>query len=357
MTTPLVMISRSCIGPYRNALGAPGPRTEIAGRESPLNRMPDDGRNTPANGPIAVYGATGYTGRLVAAELRRRGAEFVLAGRNAGEAGDARRGPRRPDRDPGRVARRPRGAAEAARALRRGDRLRRALRATRRAGPARPRSRPGPITSTPPASSPSCARSSTPTARTPSGRESALVTAMGFDYVPGDMIAALTAEGMGPLDEIVLAYAVAGFGATRGHGAVGPRDDRRRRRRVARRRAGVRATGRRRGQLRLSGRRSAASGWCATQPASTSPCRGTSGPDGCGRCSPPRRSIPLPLLRRVAPLAMAPLQLAVRTPLRRALAAAIPRLPGGPERGEPPQLAASRSSARLAATRAAGGER
>src|SRR5688500_11843304 len=34
-------------------------------------------------GPIAVYGATGYTGKLVAAELRRRGAEFVLAGRSA----------------------------------------------------------------------------------------------------------------------------------------------------------------------------------------------------------------------------------------------------------------------------------
>ena len=59
-------------------------------------------------GPIAVYGATGYTGRLVAAELRRRGAEFVLAGRNrakleilAEDLGGA-------DRDPGRVARRPR---------------------------------------------------------------------------------------------------------------------------------------------------------------------------------------------------------------------------------------------------------
>src|SRR6266540_488572 len=33
-------------------------------------------------GPIAVYGATGYTGRLVAGELRRRGAEVVLAGRS-----------------------------------------------------------------------------------------------------------------------------------------------------------------------------------------------------------------------------------------------------------------------------------
>ncbi|MET8002084.1 saccharopine dehydrogenase NADP-binding domain-containing protein [Nonomuraea glycinis] len=35
--------------------------------------------------PIAVYGATGHTGRLVAAELRARGREVVLAGRD-GEA-------------------------------------------------------------------------------------------------------------------------------------------------------------------------------------------------------------------------------------------------------------------------------
>ena len=34
------------------------------------------------SGPIAVYGATGYTGRLVAAELAEAGAEFILAGRN-----------------------------------------------------------------------------------------------------------------------------------------------------------------------------------------------------------------------------------------------------------------------------------
>ncbi|MEV4511134.1 saccharopine dehydrogenase NADP-binding domain-containing protein [Dactylosporangium sp. NPDC049525] len=33
---------------------------------------------------IAVYGASGYTGRLVAAELRRRGIEAVLSGRDAG---------------------------------------------------------------------------------------------------------------------------------------------------------------------------------------------------------------------------------------------------------------------------------
>ena len=31
---------------------------------------------------IALYGATGYTGHLVASELQRRGADFVLSGRN-----------------------------------------------------------------------------------------------------------------------------------------------------------------------------------------------------------------------------------------------------------------------------------
>ena len=44
----------------------------------------------------------------------------------------------------------------------------------------------------------------------------AVVPAMGFDYVPGDMIASLTAEGMGEVDELLLAYDVKGFGATRG---------------------------------------------------------------------------------------------------------------------------------------------
>jgi short subunit dehydrogenase-like uncharacterized protein len=37
---------------------------------------------TTQQGPIAVYGATGYTGRLIAAELDRAGADFRLAGRN-----------------------------------------------------------------------------------------------------------------------------------------------------------------------------------------------------------------------------------------------------------------------------------
>jgi short subunit dehydrogenase-like uncharacterized protein len=34
------------------------------------------------SGPIAIYGATGYTGKLIAAELARDGAELILSGRN-----------------------------------------------------------------------------------------------------------------------------------------------------------------------------------------------------------------------------------------------------------------------------------
>src|SRR5215216_1196384 len=34
------------------------------------------------SGPIAVYGATGYTGRLVVAELAEAGVDFVISGRN-----------------------------------------------------------------------------------------------------------------------------------------------------------------------------------------------------------------------------------------------------------------------------------
>ena len=44
----------------------------------------------------------------------------------------------------------------------------------------------------------------------------ALVSGMGFDYAPGDLIAALTAEGMGPLEEIAIAYCVHDFAPTHG---------------------------------------------------------------------------------------------------------------------------------------------
>ena len=44
----------------------------------------------------------------------------------------------------------------------------------------------------------------------------ALIPALGFDYLPGDLIARIAAEGHEPLSELVVAYAVKGFGMTRG---------------------------------------------------------------------------------------------------------------------------------------------
>ncbi|HEU4906473.1 MAG TPA: saccharopine dehydrogenase NADP-binding domain-containing protein, partial [Solirubrobacterales bacterium] len=38
-----------------------------------------------SSGPIAVYGATGFTGGLISRELRRAGADFVVAGRSEGK--------------------------------------------------------------------------------------------------------------------------------------------------------------------------------------------------------------------------------------------------------------------------------
>ena len=43
-----------------------------------------------------------------------------------------------------------------------------------------------------------------------------MIPAMGFDYVPGDMIASLTAEGMGELDEVTLHYCWQGFVPSQG---------------------------------------------------------------------------------------------------------------------------------------------
>ncbi|HEX2416012.1 MAG TPA: saccharopine dehydrogenase NADP-binding domain-containing protein [Thermoleophilaceae bacterium] len=44
----------------------------------------------------------------------------------------------------------------------------------------------------------------------------ALLPALGFDYLPGDLIARIAAEEHEPLRELVVAYAVKGFGMTRG---------------------------------------------------------------------------------------------------------------------------------------------
>ena len=96
-----------------------------------LAAMPLISRQT---GPIAVYGATGYTGRLVVAELAAAEADFVLSGRNprssrrcGEELGSRRRARTARVDDPASLR------ALLAR-LRGRDRLRRALRPLRRAG-------------------------------------------------------------------------------------------------------------------------------------------------------------------------------------------------------------------------------
>ena len=149
-------------------------------------------------GPIAVYGATGYTGRLVAAELRRRGAEFVLAGRSAGRS--SRSSPRTSAaiRDPGRAARRPGALREL---------LEPCAAVIACAGPFRLHGEPVLAAAVETRTHYLDTTGEQPfmrkvfedygAARRPS-RESALVTAMGFDYVPGRHDRGAHRRGHGP---------------------------------------------------------------------------------------------------------------------------------------------------------------
>jgi len=279
-------------------------------------------------GPIAVYGATGYTGRLVAAELRRRGAETVLAGRNRAKLEILAE-------DLGGEMTVQEGALDDPAALR--ALLEPCAAVIACAGPFNLHGEPVLA-----AAIEAGAHYLDTTGEQPFmrkvfegyGQEAdragvALVTAMGFDYAPGDMIAALTAEGMGALDEIVLAYAVGGFGATRG---------------TALSALGMMAGGDsewRDGELATAGRSVGGGSWDFPEPIGRQ--RMLRYPAG-EHITVPRHVetervrtlltastiISLPLVARVAPLAMVPFQLSMRTPLRRALGALIARLPEGP---------------------------
>jgi short subunit dehydrogenase-like uncharacterized protein len=167
------------------------------------------------DGPIALYGATGYTGRLVAAELAAAKADFVLSGRNRRKldslaeelGGNAAVQPAALDDDAALRSLLSDCAAVidcAGPFIRHGEPVLRAAVETEthyldttgeqpyiqmafdRYGP---------------------------------GAEAAgvaVIPAMGFDYVPGDMLASLTARGMGELDEIALSYAWRGFQPSHG---------------------------------------------------------------------------------------------------------------------------------------------
>ena len=169
----------------------------------------------PGPGPVAVYGATGYTGRLVARELRRRGIELILCGRSPQKL--KQRGAEFEPEVPVRVA-----------SVDDLDALRHAFAdcpvVINCAGPF---SRFGePVVQ-------AAVESATHYVDTTGEQlymhrvferfadaahaaDVAVIPGMGFDYVPGDLICRLAGEGHEPLRELVVAYAVQGFGATRG---------------------------------------------------------------------------------------------------------------------------------------------
>lgn len=165
-------------------------------------------------GPIAVYGATGFTGRLVSQELERSGADFILAGRSQ-EKLDALA--RSLDRSPPTRA----VTVDDGAGLR--DLLDDCSTVIACAGPFTLHGEPvleaAVATGTDYLDTtgeqpfirlaydtygPRAARGNT-----------AVIPGMGFDYVPGDMIASLTAAGLGRLDTVRLAYATS-FQMTRG---------------------------------------------------------------------------------------------------------------------------------------------
>jgi short subunit dehydrogenase-like uncharacterized protein len=277
-------------------------------------------------GPIAVYGATGYTGRLVAAQLARRGADFVLAGRNAAKLEI--------------VAEDVGGAPTVAAALDDDAGLRKLLAPCAAviscAGPFVDHGEPVLRAAVDSATHYVDTTGEQPFIRSvfedhgaaAEGAGIVLLTAMGFDYVPGDLIAALTAEDMGALDEIVLAYSVRGFGASRG---------------TAKSALGMLGGGDvewREGRLVGASQRIGRGSFEFDEPLGSQ--RMVRYPSG-EQITVPRhvrtRNVRTMLTaatvvphHRLAPLAglLTPMQLVLRTPARRLIAGAVGRLPEGP---------------------------
>jgi short subunit dehydrogenase-like uncharacterized protein len=166
------------------------------------------------NGRIAVYGATGFSGGLIAGELMRLGADLLVAGRNRGklEALSEELG----------------GVPFAAVSVDDPAGLREMLGpcsvVVACAGPFGLHGEPVVAAAVDTGTHYLDTTGEQGFMRTVFDRYgaraaeqgAALVSGMGFDYAPGDLIAALTADGMGPLEEIVVAYCVHGFEPTHG---------------------------------------------------------------------------------------------------------------------------------------------
>jgi short subunit dehydrogenase-like uncharacterized protein len=164
---------------------------------------------------IALYGATGYTGRLVAAELARRGLDAVLAGRNARKLA-ALRADLQVDWPVREAAI---DDAVALRAALGGCRV-----VINCAGPFTFYGAPvidaalgvGAHHVDTTGEQLYMQRVFEHLDAPARERGLALLPAIGFDYVPGDLLAAAVAEGLGPLRELRLAYALRGMAMTRG---------------------------------------------------------------------------------------------------------------------------------------------
>lgn len=165
---------------------------------------------------IGVYGATGYTGRLVARELLDRGHEVLLCGRDAERLRAASEGLGGTG-----AGTAPAGVDDPA-ALRRAFADLDAL--VNCAGPFVRHGAPvleaaiatGTHYVDTTGEQPWMHRVFTAFDAPAREADVAVVPAMGFDYVPGDLLGALVGRPAQPLRELVLAYALAGFGATRG---------------------------------------------------------------------------------------------------------------------------------------------
>jgi short subunit dehydrogenase-like uncharacterized protein len=163
---------------------------------------------------IAVYGATGFTGGLIARELKRLGADFLIAGRDTQKltafseelGGVPFKAVSLDDRAGLREMLEPCSAVVAC------------------AGPFSLYGEPVAAAAADTGTHYLDTTGEQPFMRMVFDRYgaraaetgAALVSGMGFDYLPGDLIAALTAGGMGALEEIVVAYCVRGFAPTHG---------------------------------------------------------------------------------------------------------------------------------------------
>ncbi|MEA2481959.1 MAG: hypothetical protein QOJ07_3881 [Thermoleophilaceae bacterium] len=164
---------------------------------------------------IVLYGATGYTGQLVTRELVARGADFALGGRSRDKLESLSRGVGG-------------GAPVRVASVHDEDSLRALMDGAdvliNCAGPFTHAGEPVVRAAVEAGVHYVDSTGEQPFIRTvfetygprAAERGVALVPACGFDYVPGDCIARIAARGLEPVEELVLAYSVQGFGMSRG---------------------------------------------------------------------------------------------------------------------------------------------